>query len=737
MRRIVVISLLLLFSSFMLIKGAQASEISNQTPKSIVWNYLHAIYEVSDSLPSNAVGDGFYAHVKDGQPSTDRDIGVGGNFGGILDHVSEKYEVEPGPVAKYERWGYWSFESVIVSVNRELINRGYGDILENLRGDFIEEFESFLPENFTGWGEPYPIDELLTEGRDVEGSLKQVDIYPVADVAVDLEEVPLPSINTGSMISLMQDWYIKSRISGESTSDIGVALDKAVELIEKKDFIDTFEDYIGHDYSSVNAEDLVTLFYFSGIADRLESINPSRLIFGGYGYLLDEIEAMAGKEFFKKEWNPEERKSEITVNNEPSGTEILDYLTKRMELTRLFLRPMSEYYGYDVDNNQLLDLSEPIDAGKVSAAVTEVFNRIRTVGYDPFEKEWVDANYESLFNSAKNRVLNSIEFAVDLKDNVGSAFNISLPIEKDTQEGLEARNFLNTWGSFAVDLKDYGVNNPLAEVRSLLPGGDKSSVLIEKINSLWEEVGEGDGIDINNELGRKAYTGFALITSEILSRPKYYGITEGDFDAAFDKVCSIITTGVEEGLVDVVADYFGTTASNLDLTDGMISGIYTFWNQVLEVKGMDFVKEHINVRKEIAAAMQEEITGTFSLMTPTWLNILRAFESKLNPADLENSKNDIIAAIHGIYSSEVGAFTGPSSVTDILEVLPDPSREALEGFYPPLPQVGPVADALAVSGENAFDNVNFESCSDMDIEDNDIVSVPISPDGFDSFLMIN
>ncbi len=736
-KKVAVVSLVLVFGSFILIKGAEASGPHPTGPRSIVYSYLLAISdEVDDDLLDKATKDnirsGFQGIPEYGIPLREEALEIGGDFGTILNRVDHAFE---GAIIVYEE--------VIAAVNKELEDFGYEGAIETFREKSDAVWEGNMPGKVI-FGEPLPIDQIFgyEAGTSVD-EIKELSetsvveskpVYPLIsqedtswfEVADEPKEVSL------SANDWLKNWYVQKRMEGTTFTGVEKILNEAVTLLGNDEFIDGFKDqnngfssYLGHDFNPSNAGDLYTLFYFSDLSYRLSERDPGSLIPEGYGAFIDSIEAMTGQEYFKRE--RVEGESVITVDKKPEKPAVISFINRRIQLTNGFLKPMSTYYRKD------LDLSKPRDAGKVSSAVTEVFNRIRTVNYNPFEKTWIrsgdEGYYDDQFDAARQRILDSINFALELQDPLKSAFGIDLPITMDDNDGEEARNFLNSWASKAVDFKDYGVSKPLEKLMNLLPGGENSESLISKINTLWQKV-LGEDFDINSTIGRRVYSGQVNMIAEILSKPKYFNIEEGNFDEALQTAKDIIQKGIDEGLADVVSSYLSPQENfEIDLTSGSQSGIYTFWSQVLYVKGMDFVKEHINVRKDIRDALTKD--RSFSPLVDFDLGILRSFESKLDPTNLEQTKNNIIDAIDDLKPGFV-------NLNKVLLSLPDPSREALEKFYPPLPQVGPVADALAVSGENTFafdDNVNFDSCSDT--EDNDTVSVPISPDGLGDGLNLN
>jgi len=692
LKKLIIISLSVISVSLAFeINYVKASSIAPNTPKRIVFNYLSTIYEASrhkDLLGRIEFNRG----VKVGQPLRDETLYIGGDFGDIMQNVSTQFE---GKI--------WSFEEIIIATNKQLRDFGYDIIIDDLRDDFVDEYESYLPENVS-YGNSLPLEEFLGENRSEESRLERIAIYPIADVSAKFD-IPEAEEDEQEIEGWMIDWYIEKRIVGESSGDIINIINRTFDIDNDEEFMDKIDGYLGHEFTTAEAGDIYTMLYFSDIIYKLTHFTPSVLVTDGYFALIDQAEATHGKEFFKREWSDESKKMVVKVGNEKlTNEEALELVKKKMELTVGFLVPVSEYFG------KKLDLSKPRDAGKVASAATEVFNRVRLLNYDPYKRKWIerdDGHYEKQFNSAKERVKKSLEYATEMRLEVEQAFGISLPIGKNGTEGEQARRFVNLWASLAVDFEEYGVSNPIRAAEELLPGTKKGDELIEKLQKLWRGVGEtfnlNTDVPYKADLARRTYNGLVKLVAEILSKPDYYEIDEGDFDAAFEEAKNIIDSGIDEGLIGIISDDY--LNFKLNVKSGHQMGIYTFWSQVLEVKGMNFVKKHIQVRREIVEAIQGEI-GIFTLKSTDNLATLGAFENKLNPLNLEDSKNRIINAIYGEgeYSGDAPLKADFSNLNDILDKLPEVPLEDLEEFYPPIPQTGEIAEAFRDEVDGTVDD---------------------------------
>ncbi|MCX5657468.1 MAG: hypothetical protein NTZ48_04495, partial [Candidatus Omnitrophica bacterium] len=196
-----------------------------------------------------------------------------------------------------------------------------------------------------------------------------------------------------------------------------------------------------------------------------------------------------------------------------------------------------------------INVLDPVDVGILSSWADGVFSRLRKFNYIPATKSFRDVPVIG-FDKAVSDVSSMIGYATDLAGAVGTFYGIDTSVEKrtaDTDKGDSIRALLSQWAFNVQDIVDFSGDSAgaLAIVNDILnKNSSRGNQLLNVFTNFWTAA-EGS-FDLSQKETQQAYAGLVNALATILSRPTYFGITQGDIGGAFNKLVTVLGTAVTQ-----------------------------------------------------------------------------------------------------------------------------------------------------------------------------------------------
>ncbi|MCM8783173.1 MAG: hypothetical protein NC818_00115 [Candidatus Omnitrophica bacterium] len=562
--------------------------------------------------------------------------------------------------------GSWVPEQVISVVEAYLRHRGYGGMLDNALSYFAEDW-SFLPEEGIDLTALFGGLENLEKKSTMETLTVTTNINPSGVISLTTTR----QMTEKSLIDWLRDWFIFNRKMGIGYNSFVDMFKNHLPIIVNSPDLDNFFRAAGYTggFDKGNWFHVSEALYWAGTLQILSSNTPDTYQREGLNLLKEQAEAILGKTLGKGSRFSTQEAIEVTSKMIRAGTELISYVEK--------------YIG------RKIDLAQSYDKGLLSSYVDGIFGRIRNLYYNPATKTWKPVDYNSVFTKAINDMKKVIDIGVNkignsvylafFKDKGGSdymakmrAYNVVMGSQWD--EAQHVRAILNSWSYHVINIEDY-TGNPtgaLNLVKTLLEyDKGEGKVFKDKVDTFL-----GIKLNLLREFRhQQAYSNMVSLIGEVLSRADYFKISQGNIDQAYNAVKEMLdlAQGKDTGgktLLDKIAGYLfpsisGARRDSLEMTStlygGTISGIATFWTQVLYArtkqlgdfnKAMAYVDAQLSARKEIRQALEKKF-GIPLMINPAEikyedLRLLNLFESVLDGdlANLENTKRWVIDYIN-------------------------------------------------------------------------------------------
>lgn len=609
----------------------------------------------------------------------------------------------------------WSFERVIAEVNAELYNKrdeikdqiGFEIIGEGEKNEIRAKLEKCL-ESHLGSEIDALLQKLGVDG-DKQVSMERLGVYPVvSDPALCLatgdrfnEPYETHTINT-TIRGLVMDWVIENWLAGLDpaiTSNIldtiNYLLDENPDLGDGKTFSKPFRDaiayYLGKDkLHPDNPEDLMALLNIGREISLGGVYTPWDLVtIMGLEKLVDQVEAYFNQEFYTP---PIEKDQDEPAANKEIAEKIFEFTGMKIYITRRILNLLNEtnYFG------RQLSLNNPYDAGIVGSFVDRFYGVLREANYNPTPNLPPDQRWKKkgkmTIEDALGLVEAYIKIAKDIKPYLEKVYG-RIPLLERGYQAEKQRGILAQWTEAGYRFVKYGGMSPeeaVEAIRQLLPGGDKSSRIIDLIAKMWVGFGDKTEQQVRGAYSKSAdewleeevnqYNGMVSTLYDVpMKYSKMFGLADNvDLKTAIDAVDEMLTVANEAKLPQLVKEYLGVEGW-YNLGRGERSGKYMFWAQVLYSlykqtgdlqKATDYVYLQLKARQLVREKSRIEPAKSLD----RW-NGFNAIENVLE-GDLSNLRN---------VADTVSRIKDPVGLSDLGRLLEPFSSETKTRLWPATP----------------------------------------------------
>jgi hypothetical protein len=710
-------------------KAESASILPGKSRKDQIWPYLNNFYLYTrGDLPMSRTPQLQYIYEEKGMPIPDWGYEFDDStLNTILNNVDNWAKDE----------GIATWRVLIARINKELIDNGEKDNLlkfrENMKDMGLLMFDAIdliAEEDWLG----------LDLDKEVEGVTDLV--YPVV---ADTQYLDISSRGKVKMPlrDFLESWVIQSHLTGLSDYIITAGLLKSV------DFKEEINKYFGSELDKTDPQQLFSLFYFGLIKAMLsgasypdldfevDAVTPRKLLATGYGYLVDELEALQSAEEVEEPWLVRRDSfGHVIDQNQPEANIVDEYIKQKIALTGEIRDKLNgvNYYGEEVS------LMDDFQAGLINSWVSAVFAKIREKNFNPVDQSWMKV-YD--LTKARQDVLGMIKYGSMLKEEINASFGKDLDLLDDESWGIHSRNLLNTYAHIAHKLKEKEFvdteDEAVEQVKRLLPGRDLYNKILPAIQKLIPE--DEDYFIGSNDKGRDALANFTSLIPDFLEFNKYYKINIGEesLDSLIQKRIDMVDLGLNNGLKDLMKQYMGVSGEEYDLGyEGWQAGAYTFWNKVLfaavnnlgEADGVNYVKKQLEARIKLRKFLETETDIFVGRNKVERLQILNTFEQWVSPL-LSNLDESIEHIKEVIKEKDINK-------DNLMEKLIDPDVLAELGesqyIFPRHPEQavewtsdGPIIEAGELAmGSDLYQIPGFVTASDLVDSNLNFNSAPIT-----------